>query len=517
MPGKEARRRNDSVRKSPDQHSADQCHSSRDDCGRNDSPPGDPTQPDGHVESTTSAVGTRASTGPPKPGAVEVVESNAGIRRRIINLGTPALAEMMLMTFVSMADLIQVGRLGPWAITSVGLSTQPMFVAMSVFMSLNVGATALVARFIGAGKPKDASAVARQALMIATAMGAALAVVGCLSARTVLLWMGAGSDVIKPGSDYLRIVAAGLLFQGPAISLSASLRGAGDTRTPMWANTIGNLVNVAGNWLLITGHLGFPRLEVVGAAIPTFISRVLACAIVMWKVFSGSGAIRLSVHDSFRPDGSVIRRVLKLGLPAAGEQLVMRSGQMLFARIVSSFGTAVYAAHQVALNVEGLSLNLGLGFRSATTALVGQSLGAANPKRAERVGVQSCNIGIAASIVLGSVFFFLGRFVVLLYTNDPTVVSLSAGCLRIIALAQPFMATNFILIGVLYGAGDTRWAMYVTLAGIWGARVLVAYVLADRLGMGLSGAWIGMAMDMVVRAIVVSCRFRAGQWKTIRV
>ncbi len=444
-------------------------------------------------------------------------ESDAELRRRIINLGAPALAEMMLMTLVSMADLIQVGRLGPWAITSVGLSTQPMFVAMSVFMSLNVGVAALVARHIGAGEPGEAARVARQAMAIASALGAVLAVLGWHGSGRIISWMGAGPDVLKPGSDYLRIVAAGLVFQGPAISLSASLRGAGDTRTPMWANTAGNLVNVIGNWLLITGRFGLPRLEVVGAAIPTFISRVVACAIVMRQVFWRGGAIRLSVHDSFRPDASVVRRVLRLGLPAAGEQLFMRSGQLLFARIVASLGTTAYAAHQVALNVEGLSLNLGLGFREPTSALVGQSLGAGNPRMAERVGIQSCRIGIAAAMLLGSAFFFLGRFVVLLYTNDPTVIALSAGCLRIIAIAQPFMAVNFILIGVLYGAGDTRWAMYVTLAGIWGARVLIAHVLVNGFHMGLAGAWIGMAVDMVVRSAMVSMRFAAGHWKTIRV
>lgn len=429
----------------------------------------------------------------------------------------PVLAEMMLIALVSMVDLIQVGRLGPWAITSVGLSNQMLFVAMSIFISLNVGATALVARFTGANRPDEATEAARQALLMATAIGAVLGTIGWLWGREMLLAMGAQPDVIGPGSAYLRIVSLSLFFQGPEISLSASLRGAGDTRTPMKANTVANLFNVFGNWVLINGHLGFPRLEVVGAAIPTLIARAIACSIVMWTVFGGGAAITLSRRDSFRPNPSVIRRILNVGLPAAGEQLVMRSGQMAYARIVSSLGTTVYAAHQVALNVEGLLFNPGQAFQTAATTLVGQNLGAEDPWTAERAAWQASNIAIAFSIILALGLVFLGRFVVFLYTDDPTVIDLSADCLRIIAVAQPFMMVAFVLVGGLRAAGDTRWAMYITLAGIWGVRILLAYALAIRAGAGLRGAWIAMAVDMIVRCVLVCMRFKAGHWKRMRV
>jgi len=141
-----------------------------------------------------------------------VVKEGAQLRRRIINLALPALVEQTLMTLVSMADMIMVGRLGPWAITSVGLSNQPMFVAFAVFISLNVGATALVARFVGAGKPEEASKVARQALMLAAIMGAVLGAIGFIAANKILLWMGAQSDVIGPGTAYLKVVCSGIVF-----------------------------------------------------------------------------------------------------------------------------------------------------------------------------------------------------------------------------------------------------------------------------------------------------------------
>lgn len=438
-------------------------------------------------------------------------------RRAVMKLALPVLGEMSLMTLVSWLDMIMVGALGTWAITSVGLSNQPMFLAMSVFMSFNVGATALVARFTGAGDREGASAVARQALTVGVFLGVVLGVLGFTHAREILLLMGAREDVIGPGTGYLKVICVGFVFQASAMSLSATLRGAGDTTTPAIANAVANVTNLVGNLLLIHGYLGFPRLEVLGAGIATAVSRAVACLIILGKVMRGDGRLRISVKDSFLPDFRLIRRILKIGLPAAGEQMLMRAGQMAFARIVSSFGTTVYAAHQIALNIEGLSFNIGMAFQTASTALVGQKLGSKEPEVAEKAGWAARNLGMMFAGSAGLIFFFLGRYIALAYTRDPVAVNMSAQALKIIALAQPSLATAFILAGGLRGAGDTRWTMFTTATGIWGVRVLVGYLLAVKAGMGLAGAWIGMALDMTVRAVLITLRFKGGRWKEIRV
>ncbi len=447
----------------------------------------------------------------------DVMEDKAALRGRILNLAVPALIEQALMTLVSMADMIMVGRLGPWAITSVGLANQPMMMAMSVFIALNVGATALVARFVGAREPKEASKVARQSLMLATIMGFVLMAVGIISAGEILHFMGAEHDTIGPGTEYLRAVSMGLPMWAISISLTAALRGAGDTRTPMTVNIIGNLVNVVGNYLLIYGHFGFPRLGVMGAGVATAFSRMVACGVMLYKVGSGGKIIKITKNDSFKLDFGIIKRVLNVGIPAALEQLIMRGGQMTFARIVSSFGTITYAAHQIALNIEGFTFAPGFSFSIASTTLVGQYLGAKEPDNSEKVGWEIAKIGALIGIGTGILYFFFGKYFAYLYTDDQTVLSLSAGVLRVIALVQPFMMTNFILIGGLRGAGDTRWTLYITVAGFWGLRVLTAYLLAVKMGFGLYGAWVGMALDMVGRSVLAALRFKAGGWKHIRV
>lgn len=480
-------------------------------------------RPDGELSPDAAGGGPASSAAIAEPRPVDSeavcvpVESAGELRKKIFNLALPSLTEMTLMTLVSMVDMIQVGRLGPWAITSVGLSNQPMFIAMSVFMSLNVGATAVVARSIGAKKPEDAYAAARQALVMASLFGALLAVLGVVFAPSLLRMMGAEADVMEPGTAYLRIVAAGIVFQGAAVSLNASLRGAGDTKTPMSVNIVANLVNVVGNAILINGLLGFPRLEVAGAAWATTFSRLVALVLILQKVFGHKGAIKMSLHDSFRLDFEILRRIFRVGIPAAMEQVVMRSGQMVYARIVASLGTVTYAAHQVALNIEGLSFTPPMSFQTASTTLCGQSLGARNPERAVRCARESQRMALIGAALAGSVLFFFGRYIAWAYTEDPTVISLSANVLKLIALVQPFLASMFVLVGALRGAGDTKWTMYITMAGVWGVRVVVAYILVLKMGLGLYGAWIAMALDMVARSILVELRFRSGHWTKLRV
>lgn len=458
-----------------------------------------------------------ARYGAPTASCEAVADDRPALRRRILDLALPALIEQVLMTLVSMADLIMVGRLGPWAITAVGLSTQPTFVAMSVFIAINVGATALVARFSGAGDKEDVSLVTRQAMMIALIMGIVLGTVGYVYAREILLWMGAEDIVLGPGMDYFRIVCLGMPAWAVTISLAAALRGTGDTRTPMAVNTLANLVNVIGNYALINGVWGFPRLEVAGAAVSTTFSRVVACAYMLYHIAKGDKNIKISRGDSFRFNWPIVKRMLRVGIPAALEQGVLRSGQMMFARIVSSLGYLTYAAHQIGINIEGLSFTPAMAFQIASTTLVGQYLGAKDPDRAERAALETARLGVLAGVCTFIVMFFFGRYLALMYTDDETVIGLAAGVLRIIAVVQPLMIANFILLGGLRGAGDTRWTLIITLVGFWGLRVLTAYLFALRLGMGLYGAWLAMALDMAGRCTLSYLRFRAGRWKHIRV
>lgn len=436
------------------------------------------------------------------------------IRNQVLRLAGPALVETIFATLIGMVDMVMVGRLGPEAITAVGLTNQPLLFALGLFMALNVGTTAIVAREIGAENRKQAEHAARQSMLITSVLGLIVSVVGVIFADHVLAFMGGSPEVVKTGTIYVQIIAAGVIFQVMSMNLTAALRGAGDMKTAMRVNLIANVVNVVGNYGLIYGKLGMPALGIAGAAIATSASRLVSFILAARVLFSGGARIRIRLSDNYRPDPVMIKRLTTIGVPALMEEFVLRTGQITFVRMVAGFGTITFAAHQVAANILSLSFMPGQAFGMATTTLVGQGLGAREPDFAEKAAAEARKLGVYIVTAVGIVFFFFGRWLMWLYTDNAEVIAIGARVLKIIALALPFQTTQFIMRGALRGAGDTKWPLYTTAIGIWGFRVLLGYLFGIVLGWRLIGVWIGMACDQVIRAFVIMWRFRLGTWKT---
>lgn len=438
------------------------------------------------------------------------------VRKTILALAGPTLVEMFLVTFVQMIDMIMVGHVGPAAVVAVGLTNQPILFALSAFMALNVGTTALVARAIGAGDRATAERAATQTLVITFFLALLVAGLGFSYARNIILLMGAGPDVVDQGTGFMKLVSLSLIFSTIGMSVAASLRGVGDTRTPMWINVLTNILVIVGDYIFIYGHLGFPAMGAVGAGWATLLARVISAIIFLSAIFNPRGALTLAWRG-YRFDGELVKRILKIGFPAALEQFVMRGGMLTFVRIVASLGTVTYAAHQIALNILGLSFMPGMAFGMAATTLVGQNLGAQRPDWAERSGYETRHLGIILASFMGAVFFFFGPWIIRLYTSDPEVIRLGSIALKIIGLIQPAQSSQFVLAGGLRGAGDTRWPLYATAAGVWGVRITLAYFLVLHLGLGLTGAWLAMAVDQFTRSLFIGYRYKSGKWKAVKV
>jgi len=296
---------------------------------------------------------------------------------------------------------------------------------------------------------------------------------------------------------------------------NASMRGAGDTRTPLYITIGMNAIHLVFSYVLIFGKLGLPAFGILGAAISSIVARWLGASVALFLLASGRGRLRLRRPWPLAPNPVIIRRILQVGVPAALEQLVMRLGQMSYFRIVSSLGTAAVAAHRLALQAESLSFSPGMGFGVAATTLVGQGLGAKKPSLAEAGAYQTFRVAGVIMGTMGIVFVLWPAAICRLFIDDPEVVALGASALRIVGLAQPGLALTMVTAGALRGAGDTRWTLAITMFGIWLVRVPVAYFLVITLGWGLTGAWIAMSVDLWVRGLSMLARFRSGGWKRV--
>lgn len=212
-------------------------------------------------------------------------------------------------------------------------------------------------------------------------------------------------------------------------------------------------------------------------------------------------------------DYPMIRRIVKIGLPSAGEQLALRAGQLVFTLVLSGLGTAVFAAHTICFNIMGLTFMPGMAFSLAASTLVGQGLGAGKPELAEKFGWETSRFGRIFAGIMGVGFIVFAPYIMMLYTHDAAVISAGASALRIIGLIQTFQASQFILAGALRGAGDTRFPLISTFVGVFIFRGMLSLLFVLVFHWGIIGAYLSIAVDQVVRTAIIYFRYKSGKWK----
>jgi len=435
----------------------------------------------------------------------------------MLTLAWPSLVENLLQTMLGVVDLIFVGQLGPDAIAGVGLGNQLMVLLVVLFMGLAVGNTALVARAIGARDKVAAERVAKQSLLLVMLFSLVIAGIGWFFADTLIRVMGASETVTEIGGSFLRVISIGSIVMGVMFIGGGTLRGAGDTRTPMVITGFVNVINIVLAYSLVFGNFGFPRMGTVGSAVATTVARLVGSLLILYVLFKKSSILRLNWRDGWRLDRAVIARIVNIGGPAAAENVVFQVGFLAFTAIAISLGTHDLAAQQIAFNIAGFSILPAFAFGVAALTMVGQSLGARDPQRAEQSTMHAMQSGTVWMVLMGVAFFVWRTPLVAMYTTDPEVQRLGEMCLTFIAFAQPWQASSVIIAQALRGAGDTRATLVVTFAGIWLLRVGLGYVLGILVGWGLFGMWIAWYLDFTVRATLFWWRFRAGKWKTLKV
>ena len=435
-------------------------------------------------------------------------------RRRVLTIALPSLFELVLSHLFTMVDTIMLGRsaISAVAIAAVGLTNNPMNLTRSILISLNIGTTAGVAWAIGAKENKSAMHISRNALMLNSLVGMLASLIVFTFAGNIVNFMGAGPDTFEYARTYLRIIAIGLFPQSITFAITASLRGVGQTRLPMTYNLIANMLNVVGNYVLIYGKLGLPALGVTGAALSTMLSQVLGCMMALFTAFRAHTPVQFRLDREWRFGLKWIRRILNVGLTSMLEQLIMQIGFVIFARQVSGLGTTIFAAHQIGLNINGLTWMPGQAFGVAATTLVGQSLGAGEKQKATDFVKLVHRLSMSVAACIAVLFLTCSQFIAGLYTTDLQVAALSAGVLKLIALGMPGISTQLPIAAALRGARDTRFPLMASMAGIWIFRVLLAPLFIYTFGWGLTGAWMTIVLDQTTRAAVVYARFKTGRW-----
>lgn len=435
----------------------------------------------------------------------------------VMTLAIPAMVENILQVLIGTVDTYFIGKIGTEAIAGVGVTNLIMNIYISFFLALGVGTTAIVSRNIGANNIENANNAVKQSIILSLGIGTAFGVINLIFSKEILLFLGVEERIIQYALPYFLSVAVPAVFLCLMTVLSSSLRGAGDTKTPMKIAVISNVINIVLDYILIFGIFGFKGLGILGAGIATTISRIIGVILLLRKINGDKIKIHIDLFSKWKIDKDVLRSITKIGLPAGLEKLIMRLGQLVYGGLIIKIGTEAYAAHNIAGTIEAFSYLPGMGFGVAAATLVGQNLGARKSNEAKKYGLISYFLATGFMIVVGSIFYIFAPFLAGLFSKDLEVITLVTKVLRIIALFQPFLCITLVISSALQGAGDTKFPMYSTLIGIWGIRVLGVYILGMKLNMGLVGVWLAYALDITVRGIILMLRFMQGKWKEIKI
>lgn len=443
--------------------------------------------------------------------------TESDLPRTVLSLAWPVVVEQTFFALGSMINTILVGRIGASALAAVGLGQQAVFLPQVIFTAVSIGATAVVARHIGAGENEEANGTLRQAIILAIVFGLVFCAPLWFLAEQIMTLLRARPDVVELGATYIRTVMPALtpyliLFAGNSV-----LRAAGNTKTPMIVMIVVNVLNVLLGYTLIYGGFGFPALGVPGAGIAVSISRAIGALVVIVVLIRGSGPIKYGLSRALAFDFGEMRRIFGVGFPAGAEQAQFQIAFTIYAVIIASLGTVTYAAHAVAMRVEGFAFMPGWGFGIAAMTLVGQSLGAGRAELGEKAAYLAQRYAMLTMTAVGALMFFFGRQMSSLFISDPEVIQLSTLGIRIWAFAMPMMGTGNTLAGALRGAGDTRWVFFIMTLCVWCVRVPLAFLLAQIADLGAAGAWTGAVLDVNSRGVLMWWRFATGKWKTIEI
>ncbi len=434
------------------------------------------------------------------------------IRKQVFSLALPVVLSSLLQRAVGIIDIFLVGGLGASAIAAVGIAQIMVFVVMSVSWGINVGVTVQVAQLWGAERKSDAGKAAYQAMLMAAVASALIMVLGLSFGSRIGSLLGAQDEVREILVDYAKIIFAFILFTIATNVLTGIMHGTGDTRTPLYAILIVNVLHVIVAYPLIYGYLGMPQLGVKGAAIAIAVSE-----------FAGASFLFIrSLHRRYiivtrNLEAKYAAMTFKLGYPIFIDRLLQNLGSMAFAKVILLYGTTVYAAHQVGLAIEAFSFMPGYGIAVAAATMVGQHLGAGKPDHARISAYEANRLAVMLMAAMGLVFFFFPYGLLRAFTSDPEVIKYGILYMKIVAFAQIPLAVTMVVGGSLRGAGDTGFIMFATIAGMWLVRIPVAALLAAVVKLEIRSVWSVMILDWLVRMSILLWRYRKENWGRLNI
>ena len=438
------------------------------------------------------------------------------IGRAIIMLAIPMVLEMLMESVFAVVDIFWVAHLGADAVATVGLTESMLTLLYAVAIGLGLGATAMVARRIGERNPEGAARAAVQAIALGLIVSVVVAIIGVSFADRLLALMGGSPWVLQHGSGFTKVMFAGNASILLLFLINAIFRGAGDAAIAMRVLWLANSINIVLGPCFIFGLGPFPELGVTGAAVATTIGRGTGVLYAFSRLVRSGGRFDIRRSD-IKPDFAIMARLIRLSATATFQVFIGMASWIGLIRTISSFGSDALAGYTIGIRVIIFALLPSWGMSNAAATMVGQSLGAGKPDRAERAVWRAGFYNMIFLGTVGLVFVLFARKIIGLFTEDPNIVPYGVDCLRIVAYGFLFYAWGMVITQSFNGAGDTWTPTIINLFVFWLWELPLAYVLAITFELGPRGVFLAIMISFSTLAVVSALMFRRGRWKTRKV
>lgn len=432
----------------------------------------------------------------------------------LIRLAVPIALQALMMTILNLVDTVMVGQLGEVQIGAIALGNQVFFLLMLFLFGVGSGGAVFASQYWGR---RDVGGV-RRSLAIALIVGCIGAGVFTLAAETaptrILAFFTEDTAVIDAGIGYLRVVALSYIFTAISISYAHGLRSVGDTRLPMYATAISIALNIVGNYALIFGKFGFPELGVLGAGISTAIARFIELALILTVVYRRNGPTAVRLRDVASIDRAFIASYFRRATPVILNEILWSTGFVMYTVVFGRMGTGYLAAYNISDTISRLMLVFFIGTGNATAVLIGNTIGAGRLREAEDIGKTILRLVPIVSAATGLfVFFVVAPLVPYLFSVGPDVRVLVRQFLRLFGILIVAKATNIhVIVGILRGGGDTRYALMIDIVPLWCIGVPAAFIAGLVIGVPAPIVYFALNLEEVVRVVFGALRVRSGVW-----
>jgi putative MATE family efflux protein len=429
----------------------------------------------------------------------------------LMGIAWPIFVEQTLRMLIGTVDTFMVSHVSDGAVAALGVSNQVIIFFLIAFNFIGIGTSVVITHHLGARDRDGADQIATNAIAVNTWMGVAFSASVCLLALPMLRAMQLPAGLMVYALPFLRLMGGTLFLESMNISIAAVLRAHHHTRDAMLVALGQNLLNVAGNWITLFGLFGCPRLGVLGVALSGVFSRCVAC-VALWILLGHHTRLRFRLAHLVAISWARVRRILHIGLPAAGEQMCYWSAFLVVTTFIARLGSESLAIQSYALLIQRFAMLFSFSIGLGTEILIGHLVGAGMFEEAYHKLLRSLKTGLVIVSCVMLVVAALGPLLLGCFTRNAVIIAGGAVLLRMAIVLEPGRVFNVVVISSLRATGDVGFPIQMAVLSMWCVWVPMAWLLGLKLGLGLAGIWIAMIMDEWLRGLLMYRRWKKRRW-----